>query len=56
MAHSISSDCINCGACEDTCPVNAVQEQDGKRVINPDTCIDCAACVDGCPATAIAAC
>jgi NAD-dependent dihydropyrimidine dehydrogenase PreA subunit len=55
VAHSINDDCINCGACDDSCPVNAISEQDGKRAIDADTCIDCGACVDTCPVNAIQA-
>ena len=53
MAHTITDDCTNCAACEDSCPVNAISEQSGKRVIDADTCIDCGACVDTCPVGAI---
>jgi len=53
MAHTITDDCTNCAACEDSCPVNSISEQDGKRVIDADTCIDCGACVDTCPVSAI---
>lgn len=54
MAHLIQSEtCINCGACDSTCPVNAISEQSDKRVIDAATCIDCGACVDSCPVSAI---
>lgn len=53
MAHSISDECINCGACDPTCPVDAISEQGDKREINPDVCTDCGACVDSCPVDAI---
>ncbi len=53
MAHTITDDCTNCAACEDSCPVNAISEQGAKRVIDADTCIDCGACVDTCPVNAI---
>jgi ferredoxin len=53
LAHNISNECINCGACDDSCPVGAISEADGKRAINPDDCIDCGACVDTCPVSAI---
>jgi ferredoxin len=55
LAHTISDECINCGACDDSCPVNAISESGDKRVIDADTCIDCAACVDTCPVNAISA-
>ncbi len=53
MAHSISDDCINCGACDDSCSVDAISEQDDKRAITSEICIDCGACVDACPVNAI---
>lgn len=53
MAHVISDECINCGACDPTCPVDAISEQGDVRVIDADTCTDCAACVDSCPVDAI---
>ncbi len=53
MAHVITDDCTNCGACEDVCPVEAISEADGKRKIDPDKCTDCGACVDECPVEAI---
>ncbi|MCH3987273.1 MAG: 4Fe-4S binding protein [Lachnospiraceae bacterium] len=49
MAYVISDDCINCGACEPGCPVSAISEADGKRVIDADTCIECGACASVCP-------
>ena len=54
MAHVIEkSDCVNCGACEPECPVEAISEKDGARIIDPDLCTDCGACVDACPADCI---
>lgn len=55
MAHVISTDCINCGACDPTCPVNAISEKGEVRVIDAALCIDCGACVDCCPVDAISA-
>lgn len=56
MAHKIdAATCVNCGACEPACPVQAIAEKDGKRVIDGGKCIDCGACVGTCPVTAIAA-
>lgn len=53
MAHKITDECTNCGACEDSCPVTAISEKGDKRIIDADTCIDCGACVDSCPVNAI---
>ena len=53
LAHTISDECINCGACDDSCPVGAIAESGSKRAIDADTCIDCGACVDTCPVNAI---
>ncbi len=53
MAHIITDECTNCGACDPTCPVEAIKEKDGKRVIDAETCVDCGACVDECPVSAI---
>lgn len=56
MAYKISAEtCINCGACEPVCPVQAIKEEDSKRVIDAATCIDCGACAGTCPVSAISA-
>ncbi len=54
MAYKINTDeCLGCGACAGTCPVEAISENDGKFVIDADTCIDCGSCAGSCPAEAI---
>ncbi|HPG51803.1 MAG TPA: 4Fe-4S binding protein [Spirochaetota bacterium] len=53
MAHVISDECTNCGACEPECPVEAISEKKDKRVINADECTDCGACAAVCPVDAI---
>ena len=53
MAYEISDKCTMCGACKDTCPVQAISEGDPMYKIDGDACIDCGACCDGCPSEAI---
>jgi NAD-dependent dihydropyrimidine dehydrogenase PreA subunit len=48
----INEDCINCGACIDTCPVNAIVQGAERYGITP-ACVDCGICVDSCPVNAI---
>jgi len=55
MAYKINDSCINCGACEPTCPVDAISAGDSIYVINEETCIDCGACAPACPVDAIEA-
>ncbi len=55
MAHTITDDCLACGACAPECPVEAISEGDPKYIINADTCTDCGACVEVCPADCIEA-
>ena len=49
MAYIISDECIQCGACAEGCPVNAISESDGKYVIDAEACVECGACADNCP-------
>lgn len=49
MAYKITEECINCGACETDCPVEAISAGDDRYVIDPDACIDCGACAESCP-------
>ena len=49
MAHTISDECISCGACAGECPVGAISEGDGKYVIDADACASCGACAEVCP-------
>jgi ferredoxin len=48
MAHTVSSECVACGACVDTCPVGAITMED-KAVVDAASCVDCGACEGVCP-------
>jgi len=55
MALRINDECINCGACEPECPVEAISEGDEFYEIDPDVCVECEGhfddpqCVEVCP-------
>ncbi len=54
MAYKINKDeCVGCGACKDSCPVDCISQDGDKYKINPDECIDCGTCAANCPANAI---
>ena len=53
VAHKITEECINCGACIDVCPEEAITEGDEISVIDPEKCTDCGSCVEVCPTDAI---
>lgn len=53
MAHKITSDCMNCGACVAECPGGAISQGDGAYVIDAAACIDCGACEFPCPTDAV---
>jgi ferredoxin len=41
MATHITSDCINCGACEPECPNEAIAEGEELYTINAELCTEC---------------
>ena len=52
MAYTINDSCINCGACLEECPTEAISAGDDKHVIDAEKCIDCGACAGACPVDA----
>lgn len=52
MPRKVNDECIGCGACVESCPVNAINLND-KAEIKADECIDCGACEGQCPVGAI---
>ena len=53
MAHVISDECINCGACASVCPVECISEGAEHYEVDASACIDCGACEEACPTGAI---
>ena len=49
MARIDKDKCIGCGICEDECPVNAIQVDNEKALVNEALCIGCGICVSNCP-------
>lgn len=55
MSLMITEDCINCNACVDECPNDAISEGETVYVINADLCTECVGffdepqCVNVCP-------
>ena len=53
MAFVISPRCVKCGACESTCPNQAIVEEDKQFAIDYLKCVQCGACISICPNRAI---
>ncbi len=55
MPMFIMEDCINCAACEDPCPNDAISEGDEIFEVNAELCTDCEGyadepeCIEACP-------
>lgn len=48
MVPQVSEDCILCGACAASCPVEAIP-YDEPNTTNAEACISCLRCIDVCP-------
>lgn len=53
MAFKVTDACVNCGACEADCPVEAISDAGNARKIDADKCISCGSCAASCPTNAI---
>ena len=49
MAYKIGEECIKCGACAASCPVQCIKEGEERYEINKDACIGCGTCAAVCP-------
>ncbi len=45
--------CTQCDECKDSCPCDAIVENDGHYEVDPDLCAECGACLDVCEFEAI---
>ena len=52
MSYVITSECVSCGLCVDSCPVSAIVEGEGIYIIT-DSCVSCGKCEEVCPVEAI---
>lgn len=53
MALKITTDCINCAACEPECPNGAIFEGEEFFEIKPDLCSECIGAFDESQCTAV---
>ena len=45
--------CVGCGICVNECPVDAINMENGKAVIDMKKCIRCKKCHEICPQKAV---
>jgi ferredoxin len=53
MPYFITDECMQCGACESGCEVQAISEGEEKFVIDQEICVECGTCEMNCPFDAI---
>ncbi|MBI3037739.1 4Fe-4S binding protein [bacterium] len=51
MMFHITEECVTCGTCLSSCPINAIKE--GEPFVISDRCNDCGTCAEVCPVEAI---
>ncbi len=50
----VSKECVACGCCENTCPLNAISVFKGLYAkVDLNKCVGCAKCQKACPASVI---
>ncbi len=52
IAYIITSECVNCGLCIDSCPVSAIIDG-GTQYLITKSCIGCGKCAKLCPVEAV---
>ncbi|NKF06781.1 EFR1 family ferrodoxin [Clostridium gasigenes] len=48
MAPETNDNCIDCGICKNSCPTNAISNQN-CRIVDKERCIKCCRCIRNCP-------
>lgn len=49
LPHFTGEECLECGACENACPVGALIVVDMQVIPNLDDCLGCGLCASACP-------
>lgn len=49
----VDENCVGCGLCVESCPVEAISLTEEKAVIDKEICVECKSCLDVCPYDAI---